>query len=108
MAIEWEGRDRGIGTVDSWTAVELGPGGTEFYAEVGPFGFNAFWFVAWRRKMTAEGPIGAQVAAQMSVEGEASTAAIAKATAERVIQSLQQIANNSPGLLQTLHQAANT
>ena len=106
MAIEWEGRDRGTGTVDVWTVVEPGPDGTEFYAEVGPLGFDALWFCAWRRKMTMGEAVGAQFGVQMSAEGVTQTAAVAKATAERVIRSLQQIAHDSPGLLQTLHQAA--
>lgn len=106
MAIEWEGRDRGTGTVDVWTAVEPGPDGTEFYAEVGPFGVNALWFVAWRRKMTMSDVVGSRITVQLSTEGVTSTAAVAKATAERVIQSLQQIANDNPGMLQTLHSAA--
>ena len=106
MAIEWEGRDRGTGTVDVWTAVESGLGGTEIYAEVGPFGADALWFVAWRRKMTMGEAVGSQITVQLSAEGVASTAAAAKATAERVIQSLQQIARDNPGMLQTLHSAA--
>ena len=106
MAIEWEGRDRGTGTVDMWTAVGPAPDGTEIYAEVGPFGADALWFVAWRRKMTMGEAVGSQITVQLSAEGVTQTAEVAKATAERVIQSLQQIANNSPGMLQTLHSAA--
>ena len=106
MAIDWQGRDRGTGTVDMWTAVELGPEGTEFYAEVGPFGIDALWFCAWRRKMTMGEAVGSQITVQLSALGVVSTAEAAKATAERVIQSLQQIAQDSPGLLQTLHLAA--
>lgn len=106
MAIEWEGRDRGLGKLDSWTAVEPGPDGTEIYAEVGPFGVDALWFVAWRRKMTMGEAVGFQITVQLSAEGVTQTAAVAKATAERVIQSLQQIAHDSPGMLQTLHHAA--
>ena len=106
MAIEWEGRDRGTGTVDMWTVVEPAPDGTEIYAEVGPFGPDALWFVAWRRKMTMGEAVGSQITAQLSAEGVASTAQAARATAERVIQSLQQIAHDSPKMLQTLHQAA--
>lgn len=106
MAIEWEGRDRGTGTVDIWTAVEAGPDGTEIYAEVGPFGVDALWFAAWRRKMTMGEAVGSQITVQLSAEGVVATAAAAKATAERVIQSLQQIAHDSPGMLQTLHSAA--
>ena len=106
MAIEWEGRDRGTGTVDVWTVVEPGPDGTEFYAEVGPLGFEALWFVAWRRKMTMGEAVGSQITVQLSAEGVASTAAVAKAKCERVIQFLQQIAHDSPGMLQTLHSAA--
>ena len=106
MAIEWEGYDRGTGTVDVWTVVEPGPDGTEIYAEVGPFGVDALWFVAWRRKMTMGEAVGSQITVQLSAEGVASTAAVAKATAERAIQSLQQIAHDNPGMLQTLHSAA--
>ena len=106
MAIEWEGRDRGTGTVDVWTVVESGPDGTEFYAEVGPLGFDALWFAAWRRKMTMGEAVGSQITVQLSAEGVTQTAAVAKATAERVIQSLQQIAQDSPGMLQALHSAA--
>ena len=106
MAIEWQGCDRGTGTVDMWTAVDLGPGGTEFYFEVGPFGVDALWFCAWRRKMTMGKAVGSQITVQLSALGVVSTAEAAKATAERVIQSLQQIAHDSPGILQTLHLAA--
>ena len=106
MAIEWEGRDRGTGTVDMWTAVQPATDGTEIYAEVGPFGTDALWFVAWRRKMTMGEAVGSQITVQLSAEGVTQTAAVAKATAERVIHSLQQIAQDSPGMLQTLHQAA--
>ena len=106
MAIEWKGRDRGLGKLDSWTAVETAPDGTEIYAEVGPFGVDALWFVAWRRKMTMGEAVGSQITVQLSAEGVTQTAAVAKATAERVIQSLQQIAHDSPGMLQTLHSAA--
>ena len=106
MAIEWEGRDRGTGTVDVWTGVEPGPDGTEFHAEVGPFGFDALWFCAWRRKMTMGEAVGLQITVQLSAEGVASTAAVAKATAERAIHFLQQIAHDSPGMLQALHSAA--
>lgn len=106
MAIRWQGRDRGTGTVDMWTAAEPGPESTEFYAEVGPFGADALWFCAWRRKMTMGEAVGSQITVQLSAEGVVSTAEVAKATAERVIQSLQQIAHDSPGILQTLHSAA--
>ena len=106
MAIEWQGRDRGTGTVDMWTAVEPGPGGTEFYAEVGPFGTDALWFCAWRRKMTMGEAVESQITVQLSAEGVVSTAEEAKATAERLMQSLQQIAHDSPGMLQTLRSAA--
>ena len=106
MAIEWEGRDRGTGTVDVWTVVEPGPDGTEFYAEVGPLGFDALWFCAWRRKMTMGEAVGSQITVQLSAEGVTQTAAAAKATAERAIHSLQQIAHDNPGMLQTLHSAA--
>ena len=106
MAIEWEGRDRGTGTVDVWTGVESGPDGTEFYAEVGPLGFDALWFCAWRRKMTMGEAVGLQITVQMSAEGVASTASAAKVTAERAIQSLQQIARDNPRMLETLHSAA--
>lgn len=106
MAIEWEGRDRGTGTVDVWTVVEPGPDGTEFYAEVGPLGFDALWFCAWRRKMAMGETVGSQITVQLSAEGVASTAQAARVTAERVIQSLQQIAHDSPKMLQTLHSAA--
>ena len=106
MAIEWEGRDRGLGKLDSWTAVETAPDGTAIYAEVGPFGVDALWFVAWRRKMTMGEAVGSQITVQLSAEGVTQTAAVAKATAERVIQSMQQIAQDSPGMLQALHSAA--
>ena len=106
MAIEWHGDDRGTGTVDRWVAVEPASDGTEIFAEVGPFGPEALWFVAWRRKMTLGEAVGSQITVQLSAEGVASTAAVAKATAERAIQSLQQIAHDNPGMLQTLHSAA--
>ena len=106
MAIEWEGRDRGTGTVDVWTVVEPGPDGTEFYAEVGPLGFDALWFCAWRRKMAMDEALRSQITVQMSAEGVTQTAETARATAERVIQFLQQIAHDRPGMLQTLHSAA--
>lgn len=105
MAIEWQDRDRGTGTVDMWTAVEPGPAGTEFYAEVGPFGTVYLWFCAWRRKTTGEA-VASQPTVQLAIEGCALTPQVAKATCERSMQSLQQIAQDSPGMLQTLHLAA--
>ena len=106
MAIEWCGDDRETGTVDRWVAVEPASDGTEIFAEVGPMGFDALWFCAWRRKMTMGEAVGSQITVQLSAEGVTQTAAVAKATAERVIHSLQQIARDNPGMLQTLHSAA--
>lgn len=112
MAIEWQGHDRGTGTVrvppgaPVWTAVEPGPGGTEFYTEFGPFGTDAFWFCAWRRKMTAGEAVTSQVTVQLAIEGCALTPEVAKATCERLMECFQQITQDSPGILQTLHSAA--
>ena len=106
MAIEWCGDDRGTATVDRWVAAEPASDGTEIFAEVGPFGPEALWFVAWRRKMTLGEAVSSQITVQMSAEGVVATAADARATAERVIGCLQQIAHGSPGMLQKLHSAA--
>lgn len=106
MAIEWCGDDRGTGTVDRWVAVEPSVDGTEIFAEVAPFGFDSMWFVAWRRKMTLGEAVSSQITVQMSAEGVVATAADARATAERVIGCLQQIARDAPSMLWKLHQVA--
>ena len=106
MAIEWCGDDRGTGTVDRWVAVEPASDGAEIFAEVGPFGPEALWFVAWRRKMTLGEAVSSQITVQMSAEGVVATAADARATAEHVIVCLRQIARDAPSMLSALHQVA--
>ena len=107
MAIEWQQRRREIGLLVDWLAVADAPEGTEIVADSGPvFGDRVVYFVAWRRKMTAGEAVTSQPTVQLAVEGYAPTPEVAKATCERVIESLQQIAHNSPGMLQALHLAA--
>ena len=107
MAIEWQQRPREIGLLVDWVAVADASDGTEIVADCGPvFGDRTVYFVAWRRKMTAGEMVTSQPTVQIAVEGYAPTPEIAKATCERLIQSLQQIAHDSPGMLQTLHSAA--
>ena len=107
MAIEWQKAERAGGVFVDWLAVADAPKGTEIVADYGPIiGNRIVYQVAWRRKMTAGEMVTSQPTVQVAVEGYAPTPAAAKATAERVIQSLQQIAHDSPGMLQTLHSAA--
>jgi hypothetical protein len=107
MAIEWQKVERAGGVYADWLAFTDGPDGTEIAADYGPIiGNRIAYLVAWRRKMTAGEMVTSQPTVQLAVEGYAPTPEVAKATCERVIQSLQQIAHDSPGMLQTLHSAA--
>ena len=107
MAIEWLQRPREIGLLVDWVAVADAPEGTEIVADYGPvFGDRTVYFVTWRRKMMAGEAVTSQPAVNMAVEGYAPTEEVAKATCERLMETLQQIAHNSPGMLQTLHSAA--
>ena len=107
MAIEWLQRPREVGLLVDWVAVADAPEGTEIVADYGfVFGDRVVYLVAWRRKMTAGEMVTSQPTVQVAVEGYAPTPEVAKVTCERVIQSLQQIAHDSPGMLQTLHHAA--
>jgi hypothetical protein len=108
MAIEWRQKPREYSkdSIDC-LAVADAPEGTEIVADYGPvFGDRIAYMVAWRRKMTAGEAVTSQPTAQLAVEGYAPTPQVAKATCERLMQSLQQIAHDSPGMLQTLHSAA--
>ena len=107
MAIEWQQRPREIGLLVDWVAVADAPDGTEIVADCGPvFGNRTVYFVAWRRKMTGHEAVTSQLTVQIAVEGYAPTPEVAKATCERLMESMQQIAHDSPGMLQTLHSAA--
>ena len=107
MAIEWQQRPREIGLLVDWVAVADAPDGTEIVADFGPvFGDRTVYFVAWRRKMTAGEAVTAQLTVQIAVEGYAVTAEAAKETCERLMESMQQIAHDIPGMLQTLHSVA--
>ena len=107
MAIEWLQRPREAGLLVDWLAVADAPDATEIVADYGPvFGDRIAYLVVWRQKMTAGEMATSQPIVQVAVEGYAPTPEVAKVTCERVIQSLQQIAHDSPGMLQTLHLAA--
>jgi len=107
MAIEWQKVERAGGVYADWLAFTDGPDGTEIAADYGPIiGNRIAYLVAWRRKITAGEAVTSQPTVQLAVEGYAPTSQVAKATCERLIQSLQQIAHDSPGILQTLHLAA--
>ena len=107
MAIEWLQRPREVGLLVDWVAVGDAPEGTEIVADYGPvFGDRVVYLVAWRRKMTGGEAVTSQLTAQIAVEGYALTPEAARAKCERLMESLQQIAHDSPGMLQTLHSAA--
>ncbi len=107
MAIEWQRVERAGGVYADWLASADGPDGTEIAADYGPIMGNRISFqIAWRRKTLAYQAATSQLTVQLAIEGYAPTPEVAKATCERVIQSLQQIAHDSPGMLQTLHSAA--
>ncbi len=107
MAIEWLQRPREIGLLVDWVAVADAPEGTEIVADCGPvFGDRTVYFVAWRRKMTAGEMVTSQPTVQIAVEGYATTPEVAKAKCERLMESLRQIAHDSPGILKKLHFAA--
>ena len=107
MAIEWLQRPREVGLLVDLVAVGDAPEGTEIVADCGPvFGDRTVYFAAWRRKMTAGEMVTSQPTVQIAVEGYAPTPEVAKATCERLMESMQQIAHDSPGMLQTLHSAA--
>ena len=107
MDIEWERVERAGGAYADWLAVVDGPDGTEIAADYGPIiGNRNAYQVAWRRKTPAGQTATSQLTLQVVVEGYAATGEVAKATCERLMETLQQIAHNSPGMLQTLHSAA--
>ena len=107
MAIEWQKVDRAGGTYADWLAATDGPDGTEIAADYGPIiGKRIAYLVAWRRKMTGGEVVTSQLTVQLTVEGYAPTEKVAKATCERLMECFQQIAHDSPGMLQTLHSAA--
>ena len=107
MAIEWQKAERAGGVFVDWLAVADAPEGTEIAADYGPTIRDRIAYqVAWRRKMTGGEAVTSQLTVQIAVEGYALTPEVAKATCERLMESMQQIANNSPGMLQALHLAA--
>lgn len=107
MAIEWQQRPREIGLLVDWVAVADAPDGTEIVADCGRvFGGRTVYFGAWRRKMTVGEAVTAQLTVQIAVEGYAATPEVAKAKCERLVETLRQIAHDSPGMLQKLHSAA--
>ena len=107
MAIEWLQRPREVGLLVDWVAVADAPKGTEILADCGPvFGDRFVYLVAWRRKMTAGEMVTSQPTVQIAVEGYAPTPEAARAKCERLMESLQQIAHDNPGMLQTLHSVA--
>lgn len=107
MEIEWQKAERAGGVFIDWLAVADAPEGTEIVADYGPaFGNRIVYQVAWRRKMTGGEAVTSQLTVQIAVEGYTPTLEVAKATCERLMESMQQIANDSPGMLQELHQAA--
>ena len=107
MAIEWLQRPREIGLLVDWLAVADAPEATEIVADYGPvFGDRIAYLVVWRQKMTAGEMATSQPIVHVATEGYAPTPEIAKATCERLIKAMQQIANDSSGMLQTLHSAA--
>jgi hypothetical protein len=107
MAIEWQKVERAEGVFADWLAVTDGPDDTEIHADYGPISCNRIVYqVAWRGKTLAWQAATSQLSVQLVVEGYATTPEVAKATCERLMQCLQQIAHDSPGILQTLHLAA--
>ena len=107
MEIEWQKAERAGGVFIDWLAVADAPEGTEIVADYGPIiGNRIVYQVAWRRKMTGGEAVTSQLTAQIAVEGYAPTLEVAKATCERLMESMQQIAHDSPGMLQTLHSVA--
>ena len=107
MDIEWERVERAGGAYADWVTVTDGPDGTEIAADYGPIiGNQIAYQVAWRRKMTAGEPAASQLTLQVVVEGYAATEEVAKAKCERLMESLRQIAHDSPGILKKLHFAA--
>ena len=107
MAIEWQKAERAGGVFVDWLAFVDGPDGTEIAADYGPtVGNRIAYQVAWRRKMTGHEAVTSQLTVQVAVEGYAPTLEVAKATCERLMESMRQIAGGSPGMLQTLHQVA--
>jgi hypothetical protein len=107
MAIEWQKVERAEGVFADWLAVADGPEGTEIHADYGPISCNrTVYQVAWRGKTVAWQAATSQLSVQLVVEGYAPTERVAKAKCERLIEALQQITQDSPGVLQTLHQAA--
>jgi hypothetical protein len=107
MAIEWQKVERAGGAYADWLASTDGPDGTEIAADYGPISGNRISYqIAWRRKTLAYQAATSQLTVQLVVEGYATTPEVAKATCERLMQCLQQIAHDSPGILQTLHLVA--
>ena len=109
MDIEWERVERAGGAYADWLAVVEGPDGTEIAADYGPIiGQNKgiAYQVAWRRKTPAGQTATSQLTLQVVVEGYVVSETVAKATCERLMDCLQQIAQDSPGMLQTLQLAA--
>ena len=107
MAIEWQKAERAGGVFVDWLAFVDGPDGTEIAADYGPIiGNRIVYQVAWRRKMTGGEAVTSQLTVQIAVEGYAPMPEVAKATCERLMESMQQIAHDSPGMLQALHQVA--
>jgi hypothetical protein len=108
MPIEWRQKPREYSndSIDCLAAADA-PEGTEIVADYGPvFGDRIVYVVAWRRKITAGEVVTSQPTVQLAVEGYAPTPQVAKATCERLMECFQQIAHDSPGMLQTLHSAA--
>ena len=107
MAIEWRDRPREHTEWVDWLAVADAPDGTEIVADYGPIlNGQIVYLVAWRRKMTAGEMMTSQPTVQIAVEGYAPTPEVAKATCERLMENLQQIAHDNHGMLQKLHFAA--
>jgi hypothetical protein len=108
MPIEWRQKPREYSNdlIDCLAAADA-PEGTEIVADYGPvFGDRIVYVVAWRRKITAGEVVTSQPTVQLAVEGCVPTPQVAKATCERLMECFQQIAHDSPGMLQTLHSAA--
>lgn len=107
MAIEWRERPREHSEWTDWLAVADAPDGTEIVADYGPIlNGQIVYLVAWRRKMTGHEAVTSQLTVQIAVEGYAPAPEVAKAKCERLMESLRQIAHDSPGMLQKLHFAA--
>jgi hypothetical protein len=107
MAIEWQKVERAGGVYADWLASTDGPDGTEIAADYGPIiGNRIAYQIAWRRKTLAYQAATSQLTVQLTVEGYAPTEKVAKATCERLMECFQQIAQDSPEMLQTLHSAA--